>query len=273
MMETIKLKSGYRMPVIGFGTWRLKGEECFKAVSTALSIGYTHIDTAAVYGNEKEVGKAIKDLNRSKLFITSKVFYFNLKHDDVVKSCEQTLNDLETDYVDLYLMHWPNKNIPLKETMAAMQELAEQGKIRSFGVSNFTVAHLKEAISIGNIPVCVNQIEYHPYLGQEDVLEFCRQNSIVVEAFCPNAQGKVIDDPVLQRIGRTYKRTAAQVSQKWLLQKGMVVLPKSRSEKHMKENLDMFGWELSEEDMKRIGSLNRNERMCLPDFAEFDRKG
>ncbi|MBU0535682.1 MAG: aldo/keto reductase, partial [Nanoarchaeota archaeon] len=261
-MEYIKLKNGYQMPVIGLGTWKMKGSECINAVKTALKVGYTHIDTAEIYNNEDAVGKAIKDSDRSKLFITSKAFHDHLHHDDVIKACNGSLKALGTDYIDLYLMHWPNKDVPMKETLTAMKELLDAEKIKSFGVSNFTIAHLKEALALDIIPINMNQVEFHPYINQKELLDFCKKNRIVITAYCPNAHGEVIDDEVLQDISKEYSKTAAQVSQRWLLQKGMIVIAKSKSEEHIKENLDMFSWKLSDKDMKKIDGLHRDYRIC-----------
>lgn len=268
-IPNVTLKNGVLMPILGLGTWQLTGKECEKAVKDAISLGYTHIDTAEYYNNQKEIGKAIKNADRKKLFITSKVWHDNLKYDDVIKACEKTLNDLETSYLDLYLIHWPNKRIGMKETFNALKKLYNDKKIRSVGVSNFTIAHLEEALKIFEIPIAVNQVEFHPYLYQKDLLDFCTKNRIILTAYSPLAQGKVFNEKRMTEISKRYNKTPGQITLRWMIDKNIVVIPKARGITHLKSNMKLFDFKLTETDNIMIEALNKNERMINPSFAEF----
>jgi len=259
--QTYKLKSGYTMPVLGLGTWELTGKACEKTVSKAIELGYRHIDTAELYGNEAEIGKAIKDADRSQLFITSKVGSSNLRTNDLLKACQASLDRLDTDYLDLYLVHWPNDSIALEQTMEAMQKLVDDGGVRSIGLSNFDVQRMEAAISISQPPICNNQVEYHPFRPRREIPEFCREHGISLTAYCPLARGKVLKNATLGQIGEKYGKTPAQVSLRWLLEKGAVVIPKASSEEHLKENMDLDGWELSSEDIEAIDSLGAEHKL------------
>lgn len=274
-MQSITLVSRENMPVLGLGTWKMVGKECSHSVKKALEMGYVHIDTAMIYRNQKEIGKVLKEsgIDRSKIFITSKLWVDSMHHDDVIKECNETLSDLGLDYVDLYLLHWPKKEIPMEETLSAIEELYNQGKFKSFGVSNFTIAHLKEALLKTKVPICVNQVEFHPYLYQKELLEFCKENNIIITAYCPLAHGELINEPTLKKIGEKHNKSASQVSLRWLIQKGTIVVPKASSEKHLKENLEIFDFELSVEEMQEIDGLNKNKRIVeYEGLSEFDRK-
>lgn len=253
--QDYKLLSGYAMPVLGLGTWGLVGSACERTVSKALELGYRHIDTAELYGNEAQIGRAIRGADRASLFLTSKVASENLRTDDVLRACSQSLERLGTHYLDLYLVHWPNDEIPIEETMEAMDTLVEQGRVRSVGVSNFDVNRLQEAIDASAVPVCNDQVEYHPFRPRRELPEYCREHGITLSAYSPLAKGKVLRDPVLTRIGRKYDKSASQVSLRWLLQKGAIVIPKAGSVEHLKENMDMDGWELAPEDVREIDEI------------------
>ena len=270
MIPVTILENGIKMPVFGLGTGLLTGDTCTKAVKTAFKLGYNHIDTAEDYGNHREISIAIKNFPRGKLFITSKVWHDNLRYDDVFTACKNTLRDLGVNYLDQCLVHWPNQNIPIKETFDALTKLYKDGKIKSVGVSNFTIRHLQDVIKITQIPVCVNQIEFHPLLYQKDLLNFCEKYNIKVTAYSPLARAEVFDNPLLKKLGKKYKKTAGQISLKWLLQKGVIVIPKASSKAHLTENLDIFDFELSEEDIDLIDNLRINKRLVIPPFAEFD---
>jgi diketogulonate reductase-like aldo/keto reductase len=257
------------MPVLGLGTWELTGNTCYNAVKIALKLGYTHIDTAEIYGNQSEIGNAISNFNRNNLFITSKVWYDNLHYNDVLIACEKTLEDLGIDYLDLYLIHWPNRNIPMRETFDALKELYDKGKVKSIGVSNFTIRHLKEALKISNL-ISVNQVEFHPFLYQKELLFFCEKHNIKIIAYSPLARTEVFSDKTIKTIANKYNKTPAQISLRWLLQKGIVVIPKASSKKHLKENLNVFDFEVSNEDMRKIDSIKTQKRLVNPDFTEFD---
>lgn len=253
--RSYKLLSGYSMPALGLGTWRLVGVACERIVSQALELGYRHIDTAELYGNEPEIGRAIRNVERGGLFLTSKVSSANLRTNDVIRACTQSLERLGTGYLDLYLVHWPNDEIPVEETMEGMQYLVEEGMIRSIGVSNFDVGHLRAAMDASEVPVCNDQVEYHPYRPRQELPQFCREHGITLTAYCPLGKGRVVRDPTLTRIGRKYGKSAAQVSLRWLLQKGAIVIPKAGSVEHLRENMEMDGWELTPEDMRRIDEI------------------
>jgi 2,5-diketo-D-gluconate reductase B len=255
LSQSQKLLSGYSMPVLGLGTWRVAGVACERIVGQALELGYRHIDTAELYGNEAEIGRAIRNVERGTLFLTSKVSSANLRTNDVIRACTGSLERLGTDYLDLYLVHWPNDEIPIAETMDGMQYLVEEGMIRSMGVSNFDVGRLQAARDAAEAPVCNDQVEYHPYRPRRELPLFCREQGITLTAYCPLGKGRVVRDPALARIGQKYGKSAAQVSLRWLLQKGAVVIPKAGSVEHLRENMDMDGWELTPEDMRRIDEI------------------
>lgn len=270
MIPVTILENGNQMSVFGLGTWELTGNNCINAVKTALKLGYNHIDTAEIYGNQKEIGKAINGIPRDKLFITSKVWRDNLNYKDVMTACDNTLNDLGVEYLDQYLIHYPNRNISIKETFDALSKLYKEGIIKSVGVSNFTIRHLQDAIKIAQVPICVNQVEFHPLLYQKDLLNFCEKYNIKITAYSPLARTEVFDITLLKKLGKQYKKTAGQISLKWLLQKGVIVIPKASSEAHLKENLDIFDFELSEADSELIDNLRISKRLVIPPFAEFD---
>ncbi|MGR3378975.1 aldo/keto reductase [Salipiger abyssi] len=260
----------FRMPALGLGTWQLQGEVGIDAVSYALEVGYRHIDTAVRYENEAEVGKAIAKagLPRDELFVTTKVWHDSLTHDDVIASAERSLDRLGIDYVDLLLVHWPNPDIPLEETMAAMAELRSRGVARSIGVSNFTLPLLETVCETLGSPVVANQIEYHPYLDQSRILGYLRERGMVLEAYQPLAGGKVLSDPVIGEIAARHGRTPAQVTLNWLLaQEAVVAIPRSHNPKNIKGNFEVFDFTLSPEDHARIDALTGNRRFVDPSFA------
>ncbi|MEM2282648.1 MAG: aldo/keto reductase [Candidatus Hadarchaeales archaeon] len=258
-METIALKDGNRMPALGLGTWQLTGPLCTKVVRRALELGYRHVDTAEIYGNQREVGEALKGFERSEIFVTSKVWTNHLHYEETLKACERTLEELDTDYLDLYLIHWPSEEVPVRETLEAMEELKKRGAVRSVGVSNFGIRELREALKVAGDLVVNNQIEFHPYLYQKEVLEFCRKHEISVTAYSPLGRKVVLQDPVVLEIARRHRKTPAQVCLRWALQKGAAVIPKASTEQHLRENLQVFGWELPEDDIARLDSLNRGK--------------
>jgi len=271
-MQTIKLSSGYEIPVLGLGTWQLKGDICRRAVKNAIELGYRHIDTAWIYDNQDDVGEGIKKsgAERGKLFITSKVWTDNLRYDDVLEQCDETLQQLQLSYLDLYLIHWPDKDVDLKETFSAFKKLVDDKKVRSIGVSNFNIARIKEAKMKSEIPISVNQVEYHPYLNQEKLLKTCKENKIIVTAYSPLARGKILDDPILTKIANEVDKKSGQISLRWLIQKGLVVIPKASSEEHIKENMEIFDFKLSERQMDEINGIQIKRRLVNPGFSEFE---
>ena len=269
MIPTLKLNDQSDIPVFGMGTWELLGGKCTQAIGVATKLGVTHIDTAVAYKNQKLIGAAISGLDRSKLFLTSKIFYNSLKYDQVLNGAKEILSELGVSWIDLLLIHWPNKNVSMKETFSAFRILHEEGRVRSFGVSNFTIRHLEEALSLSEVPIVLNQVEFHPYLYQKELLEFCKNHGLVVTAYSPLARGRILQDEVIEQIGKSYYKTPTQVCLRWLLQHGLVVIPKATTRRHIEENLGCFGWELSQEDMSKIDTLNKNQRFVIPSFAEF----
>lgn len=242
---------------MGLGTWGLTGKRCRDIVRRAVELGYRHIDTAEIYGNHSEIGEAIRHFPRSGIFLTSKVWTNHLRHSDVIEACNRTLRELKTDYLDLYLIHWPSSEVPHEETFAAMRELVSDGKVRSVGVSNFAENHLRDALRVAGDMVMVDQMEFHPRCYQKDLLEFCKDHGLVVTAYSPLGRGNILGDEVIREIAEKYHRTPAQVCLRWGLQKGVVVIPKAGSEGHLRENLDVFDWEISKDDMRRLDSLDR----------------
>jgi len=255
MSQSFQLPSGYAMPVLGLGTWQLVGAHCERTVSQALELGYRHFDTAELYGNESEIGRAIAAADRASLFLASKVSSENLRTNDVIRACTRSLERLDTSYLDLYLIHWPNDEIPIEETMDGMQYLVEEGLIRSIGVSNFDVGRLQEAIGASESPICNDQVEYHPYRPRRELPEFCAAHHIALSAYSPSGRRRVLAGRVLLRIGRRYGKSPAQVSLRWLLQKGAVVLPKAGSIEHLQANRELDGWELSPPEMQEIDEI------------------
>lgn len=255
---------GLSLPALGFGTNRLRGEQCREAVLDALAIGYRFFDTAQRYENEEAVGSALSasPILREDLIVSTKLD-LDLTAEQVVTSMKTSLRKLQTDYVDILLIHWPNRTIPLEETLAAMVALRDAGLIRAIGVSNFTTLHLEEALR--SIPIFTNQVEYHPYLSQDKLIEFMQPRGIVLTAFAPIARGEVLDDPVLKEIASAHGKTVAQVCIRWLTQQPLVsTIPKASTHERRYENFDVFDFSLSSEEMNRISGLDRGRRIIDP---------
>lgn len=263
------LPGGVAIPVVGCGTWMLEGAACERAVSEALDLGYTHVDTASGYGNEEDVGRAIGGADRDRLFITSKVWREHLEPAALRRVCEQSLRDLGSEYLDLLLIHWPNSDIPIQRTIDGFRQLRDDGLIRAWGVSNFTAAHLREAAEVER--PATNQVELHPYFNQRELRRVCRDLSVPITAYTPLAKGRVLEDAVLREIGETHGKSAAQVALRWSVQHGHVVIPKASGREHLQENLDVLDFELSGDDMARIDDRPQGERIVDGDWSEFDR--
>lgn len=265
---------GVDVPEIGLGTYKLFGKECKQIVSKALQLGYRHIDTAQIYKNEQEIGDAIRlsPVDREDIFLTTKVWHTNLEHDDLLQTVEDSLEQLQTTYVDLLLIHWPNNTVPLKKTLEAMLVLRDQGKAINIGLSNFTNAMVRDIIEELRIPIFCNQVEYHPFLGQFDLLDYSYEHDFLVMAYSPLAKGKVLESDVLSEIGEEHGKTNAQVALRWLIeQENVVAIPKTSSEERLKENIDIFDFELSDEQFNRIDELDKDIRIVNPSFApEWD---
>ncbi len=250
---------GAEIPVIGFGTSQLGN--CGEIVANALKIGYRHIDTAWKYGTEKGVGDGIKlsGVPRKDIFITTKVSHEYLRAADFEKSVDESLSRLQTDYVDLLLVHWPTvDNIPLAETMGALARARREGKTRHVGVANFNIALTEEAMRLCPEPFSVLQAEYHPYLDQSRVLAFCRRAGLIFMAYCPLARGRLFKDPMLAGIAKEKGKTLAQVALRWSVQQGNIIpIPRSSNPRHMAESLDVFNFTLSDDEMTRVHALAR----------------
>jgi 2,5-diketo-D-gluconate reductase A len=260
----IPLNNGVEIPQLGFGVFQIKPEETTEATLAALEVGYRHIDTAEMYGNEKEVGEAVRrsGIPRDEIFVTSKLNNGFHTHDAALKAFDGTLEALGSDYLDLFLVHWPLPGIDVDyiETWKAMEEIYAGGRCRAIGVSNFKEHHLRRMFGSTEIRPAVNQIEIHPYLAQDDLRAFDADHEIVTEAWSPIAQGKVLDDPAIVAIGERLGRTPAQVVLRWHVQRGDVVFPKTVNRQRMEENFALFDFELAEEDMATLTGLDRNER-------------
>lgn len=273
-MKSIKLNSGQEMPVLGLGTWQLTGNGCTETVKKALQLGYCHLDTADAYGNHRDIALALEEseIDRSELFITSKVSRLDLHYDDFLKTTERILKELAIEYLDLLLIHWPNKDIPIEETLKAMAELKERGKVSNIGVSNFTEAHLEEALKLYPDLISVNQVEFHPYLYQKELLDFCQKHNIVITAYSPLAQGRIFKDQQIEKLAEKYNQSPAQLVLKWLMEKGIVVIPKASSLEHLKDNLEVLNLKLANGVLEVLDTLNEDKRFITPGFHEFDLK-
>ena len=267
---SIKLNTGTRIPVIGFGTWKLEGRDVFEPLLHALDAGYRHIDTASMYKNDFYIGRAIKDsgVDRKDLFITTKIF-FGGEIENPREALETQLRMLGTDYVNLYLIHFPVEgHVELWEKLV---ELKKDGLCRDIGVSNFVNRHLERVIEASHTLPAVNQVEYHPHFQQKEVLDYCRKKGIVVEAYCPLGQGRLLlTDFKLRDVASHYGKTPAQVMLRWALQHGMVVLPSSSKEAHIRENADVFSFELNDEHMQDLDYFHHpaNRTCWHPDAPE-----
>jgi 2,5-diketo-D-gluconate reductase A len=263
-VPTIRLNNGVEIPQLGFGVYQVPPEDTADAVATALEIGYRHIDTAEMYGNEKGVGEAVAraGLDRGEVFVTSKLNNGFHRRDDALRAFDQSLADLGFEYLDLFLIHWPLPGIDVDyiETWKAMEEIYASGRCRAIGVSNFQAHHLRRLFSETEVRPAVNQIEVHPYLTQEELRAFDADHEIVTEAWSPIAQGKVLGDPVVQRVAERYSRTPAQVVLRWHVQRGDVVFPKSVSRERMQQNFELFDFELDGDAMGDLTALDRGER-------------
>jgi len=259
---------GVEIPKLGFGTWQLNGEDCVAGVRDAIELGYRHIDTARAYGNEVQVGQGIHDSgrNRDEIFLTTKLWYTELSAVGVHDQVEQSLRDLRTEYVDLLLIHWPNRRVPLAETLAAMLDARDAGRVRHLGVANFPSTLLREALE--HAPLVCNQIEYHPYIAQPQVLQVVRDQGLMATAYSPLAQGAVLRDGVLTQIAEAHDKTSAQVALRWLLDQPQVgAVPKASSREHRATNLDVFDFEFTDEERGQIASLERGYRTIDPPWA------
>ncbi|EMC44012.1 aldo/keto reductase [Streptococcus mutans] len=280
-MEAYTLINGVHIPKIGFGTWKLAdGDEAYKSVSYALEVGYRHVDTAQYYGNEVSVGRAIADspIKREELFITTKIWNDKHSYDEAKQSVEESLAKLKLNYLDLLLIHWPNPKV-LRENDAwktrnanvwrAMEDLYQAGKVRAIGVSNFMIHHLEPLLEVATVKPMVNQVLLAPGCSQEDLVAFCRQNEMILEAYSPLGTGSIFDNQTAQDLANKYNKTVAQIALRWSLQKGFLPLPKSATPKNILSNLAIFDFDLTEDDILKLDKIENVKSQGNPDETAF----
>ncbi len=265
-----KQAQGIEIPEIGLGTYKLYGRDCKKTVTEALNIGYRHIDTAQMYKNETEIGDAIRlsPVDREDVFLSTKVWHTNMEHDDILQTVEDSLENLQTPYVDLLMIHWPNEKYDLQKTLEAMLVLRDQGKAMNIGVCNFPIDMVKTVFEDLRIPIFTNQVEFHPFLEQFDLLDYTYENDFLITAYSPLAKGKVFENDLLNDIGEKYGKTAGQISLRWLIeQENVIAIPKASSREHLEENIDIFDFELTDDEFEAIDNLDKSTRLVNPSFA------
>jgi len=256
---TVELPSGDELPMVGVGTWDISGDTVKESVRAGLSAGYGHVDTAEGYDNEAEVGEVLGDFDRENVFLTSKVLPKHLNYESVIESCENSLEKLGTDYLDLYLIHWPNPAISLRETMSAMATIKDRGWVRNVGVSNFSAYQLSCAQHVSDVPIAVNQIEFHPLFQRPELVDYCQDTDTVVQAAAPLGRTEVFDHPVVQDLTAKYEKSAPQIVLKWELERGIVPLPKSSTPDHVRSNLELFDWEMEDADIERLNHADEGK--------------
>lgn len=255
------LSNELQVPVLGIGTWKMAPEVTAESIKTAIQSGYRHIDTAAIYGNEKEVGEGIRlsGVPRHEIFLTTKLWNTEQTYDAALHAFDVSLKKLGTDYVDLYLIHWPKSTSP--EAWRAMETIYKSGRAKAIGVSNFSIEYLNMIRDNCEIQPMVNQVERHPYYQQIELQEYCDLNNIALQAYTPLAQGKVFDEPILQSIAKKHGKSIAQVVLRWEIQTGFITFPKSQSATRLAENFDIFDFELDDHDLLSIRALNKDEKI------------
>ncbi|USD26698.1 aldo/keto reductase [Flagellimonas marinaquae] len=271
LQGSFELHNGVQMPYLGLGVYLSKdGEEVINAVKEALNHGYRHIDTAAIYENEEGVGEGIRQSNvpREDVFLVSKVWNTDQGYEATLKAFEASLNRLGTDYLDLYLIHWPKGDLS-KDTWRALERLYREKRVRAIGVSNFLKHHLEDLLDTAEIVPMVNQMEFHPYLVQQELMDFCSSHQIQYEAWSPLMQGNIFDLDIMKDMAAKYNKTIAQIVLRWDLQKGVVTIPKSSKKERIKTNSELFDFTLSDEDVKLLDSLDKGKRFG-PDPDNFD---
>jgi len=254
---------GISIPSIGLGTWELRGRKCRRVVRKALEIGYRHIDAAAMYENESEVGSGIADssVDRKEIFLTTKINTIEVNNEGIVDAFHKSLSDLKTDYVDLLLIHWPAFSTNLSDMLEIMYGIKESQKARAIGVSNFNTTLLNECTRLGFEDIYCNQVEYHPFLSQEILLKKMNEMDVIPVAYCPICRGDVAKDSVILGLSEKYNKTPAQVTLRWVIQQQSVAIPKSAKKRRLKENIDIYDFEIDDQDMDRIHSLARGQRL------------
>jgi 2,5-diketo-D-gluconate reductase B len=249
--------NGARIPIVGLGTWELRGRTCARTVEQALRLGYRHVDTAEMYDNEREVGEGLRasGVRREDVFITTKVWPSHFAPRELERAAKESVARLRVSQVDLLLLHWPSEQVPLSETMPALCKMKTVGLARHIGISNFTVALVQEAVRLASEPLVTNQIECHPYLDQSKVIAACRTHGIAITAYSPLARGRVGSDKVLKRIGQAHGKTAGQVALRWLIQHSIIVIPRTSKVERLAENLAVFDFELTPAEVEEISAL------------------
>ena len=262
-MKKIITKFDISMPSLGLGTWELRGRKCRKVVRKSLELGYRHIDTAAMYENESEVGSGIVDsgVDRKEIFLTTKINTIEVNNEGIVDAFHKSLSDLKTDYVDLLLIHWPAFSTNLGDMLEIMYGIKESKKARAIGVSNFNTTLLNECTRLGFEDIYCNQVEYHPFLSQEILLRKMNEMGVIPVAYCPLCRGDVAKDRVIIELSEKYNKTPSQVTLRWIIQQNAVVIPKSAKKRRLKENIDIYDFEIDNQDMDRIHSLARGQRL------------
>ncbi len=266
-MDVVSFSDGNEMPVLGLGTYRLMGRECTDVVLEALDLGYRHFDTADFYANHRELGIGLRQHSREDLFVATKLRPVDFSPETILATCERYLKELGLDYLDLLLLHWPASKRPMRAVLEELVKLKEKGLIRSMGVSNFTTVHLDQFL---DLPIVNNQVECHPHLVQDGLMAYCQENNIVISAYSPLCVGAIPDDSVLVDIAEAHGKSVAQVCLRYLFQLGIPSIPKASSSEHLRDNLAIFDFVLSEEEMIQIKGVNNYERLCQPDCNEFD---
>ena len=258
-----QLSNGVKIPIIGFGTYKLQNEndEACNIVKEAINAGYRSIDTASFYNNEEGVGKGIREsgVPREELFVTTKVWVDDDGYENTIKAFNKSLEKLGLDYIDLYLVHWPTENI--KETWRAIENLYREKKVRAIGVCNCTVKQLEEIIGFSEINPMVNQVEIHPNRSEKELLKVCKRHNIVVQAWSPIMRGQLSSNSIITNLAQKYDKSEAQIILRWHLQNNVIAIPKTSHPKRIKENIDIFDFEIEKEDMENIDSINKDERM------------
>jgi diketogulonate reductase-like aldo/keto reductase len=249
--------NGARIPAIGLGTWELRGRTCARLVEQALRLGYRHIDTAQAYENEREVGDGLRasGVKRDEIFLTTKIWTTHFAAKDLERSAKESLARLRLTEIDLLLLHWPSSQVPLAETLGALARVRQAGLARHIGVSNFTVALIEEAVAACPEPLVCDQVEYHPYLDQTKVKEACARQGMALVAYSPVARGRIKGDETLSRIGAGFRKTPAQVCLRWLVQQNVAAIPRTSKLERLSENIEIFDFELSDEDMRQISEM------------------
>jgi 2,5-diketo-D-gluconate reductase B len=260
--------NGAKIPAIGLGTWELRGRTCARLVEQALKLGYRHIDTAQIYENEREVGEGLRasGTKRDEVFVTTKVWTTHFAPNDLERSTKESLAKLRLAEIDLLLLHWPNPQVPLQETLGALAHVKKLGMARHIGVSNFTVALIEQAVALCPEPLVCDQVEFHPYLDQTKVRDACGRNGMAVVAYSPVAKGRIKNDQTLARIGQTHGKTATQVCLRWLVQQNVPAIPRTSRIERLSENIDVFDFALSDEEMCQISQMG-SPKGRLTDFG------